>query len=272
MRALTHPLRLQLLGLLRMEGPATASTLGDIVDESPALVSYHLRQLAQFDFVEEALELAHDGRTRWWRAAQARTSWTEIEFLETTDRAAAMTRAGANSDMFLTPPKPTGTTARVVVLVQTAVLFVQSVTCFLVGAILHGVGRALPSGPLEHGSARDRHRRSAGAPPRTVPSVTVSSAGCSWPPRCPDSRRPVSNCSGQPRLATIVGDPEAEQRILGPPTRGPSKSPLYLALRLPSTPWTKRVSPEPTTAWSARPPGRTASTRSSRHPSPARYA
>jgi hypothetical protein len=39
MRALAHPLRLRLLGLLRMDGPATASTLAEEVGESPARVS-----------------------------------------------------------------------------------------------------------------------------------------------------------------------------------------------------------------------------------------
>ena len=58
MRALAHPLRLRLIGLLRVEGPATATALADTVGESPALVSYHLRQLDAYNFVEEAPELA----------------------------------------------------------------------------------------------------------------------------------------------------------------------------------------------------------------------
>jgi DNA-binding transcriptional ArsR family regulator len=91
MRALAHPLRLRLLGLLRVEGPATATTLADIVGESPALVSYHLRQLDTYDFVEEAPELARDGRERWWRAAQASTNWDAADFLDTPERLAALT-------------------------------------------------------------------------------------------------------------------------------------------------------------------------------------
>jgi DNA-binding transcriptional ArsR family regulator len=91
MRALAHPLRLRLLGLLRVEGPATATTLADAVAESPALVSYHLRQLGAHNFVEEAPELARNGRERWWRAAQQSTHWDAADFLDTPERLSALT-------------------------------------------------------------------------------------------------------------------------------------------------------------------------------------
>ena len=91
MRALAHPLRLRVLGMLRMDGPATATALGERLGEVPALVSYHLRQLGVHGFVEEAPELARDRRERWWRAAQERTSWSTAEFLDTPERRAAET-------------------------------------------------------------------------------------------------------------------------------------------------------------------------------------
>lgn len=91
MRALAHPLRLRLLGMLRMDGPATATALGERLGEVPALVSYHLRQLGAHGFVEEAPELARDRRERWWRAAQERTSWSRADFLDTPERRAAET-------------------------------------------------------------------------------------------------------------------------------------------------------------------------------------
>lgn len=91
MRALTHPLRLRLLGLLRTDGPATATQLCAQVDEAPSLVSYHLRTLAEHGFIEEAPELARDGRERWWRAAHERTSWSTAEFLDDPERWAAAT-------------------------------------------------------------------------------------------------------------------------------------------------------------------------------------
>jgi DNA-binding transcriptional ArsR family regulator len=89
MRALAHPLRLRLLGLLRADGPATATALGERLAVSPALASYHLRQLAEHGFIEEAPDLARDGKERWWRASHQRTSWSTVEFLDTPERVAA---------------------------------------------------------------------------------------------------------------------------------------------------------------------------------------
>jgi DNA-binding transcriptional ArsR family regulator len=74
LRALAHPLRNRLLGLLRLHGPATASQLGRTVGESSGATSYHLRQLADYGFVEE-VEGHGTARERWWRARHRMTSW-----------------------------------------------------------------------------------------------------------------------------------------------------------------------------------------------------
>ena len=74
LRALAHPLRNRLLGQLRLHGPATASRLGRAVGESSGATSYHLRQLAQYGFVEE-VEGQGTARERWWRARHRMTSW-----------------------------------------------------------------------------------------------------------------------------------------------------------------------------------------------------
>lgn len=89
MRALAHPLRLKLLGLLRSDGPATATMLAEQVGESAALVSFHARSLAAHGFVREAPELARDGRERWWRAAHPSMSWNPAEFLDSPEGFAA---------------------------------------------------------------------------------------------------------------------------------------------------------------------------------------
>jgi DNA-binding transcriptional ArsR family regulator len=89
MRALAHPLRLRLLGALRTDGPATASILAEELDESPALVSYHLRTLAKHGFVHEDPDLARDGRERWWRASHPGMTWEPFRFLDSPERAAA---------------------------------------------------------------------------------------------------------------------------------------------------------------------------------------
>ncbi|GAA4656723.1 helix-turn-helix domain-containing protein [Streptomyces youssoufiensis] len=74
LKALTHPLRIRLLGLLRQDGPATASELAVRTGESSASTSYHLRVLAKYAFVAEAEH--RDGRERRWRAVHAVTSWS----------------------------------------------------------------------------------------------------------------------------------------------------------------------------------------------------
>ncbi|MGC0421249.1 helix-turn-helix domain-containing protein [Embleya sp. AB8] len=66
LRLLAHPLRYRIARALR-DGPATSTTLGRALGLSSGLASYHLRQLAQHGFIEEAPELAK-GRERWWRA------------------------------------------------------------------------------------------------------------------------------------------------------------------------------------------------------------
>ncbi|WP_030959608.1 ArsR/SmtB family transcription factor [Streptomyces sp. NRRL S-378] len=74
LKALTHPLRIRLLGMLRQDGPATASELAVRTGESSASTSYHLRVLAKYAFVAEAEH--RDGRERRWRAVHALTSWS----------------------------------------------------------------------------------------------------------------------------------------------------------------------------------------------------
>jgi len=64
-RALAHPLRLQLLDILRFEGPSTATLLAHRLGESSGATSYHLRLLARYGYIEDA---PHAGNhERWWR-------------------------------------------------------------------------------------------------------------------------------------------------------------------------------------------------------------
>jgi predicted ArsR family transcriptional regulator len=73
LRALAHPVRLELMGLLRRGGPLTATQAGEQLDESPASCSFHLRQLAKYGLVEEAG--GGRGRERPWRATAISTEW-----------------------------------------------------------------------------------------------------------------------------------------------------------------------------------------------------
>jgi DNA-binding transcriptional ArsR family regulator len=80
LRALGHPLRLRLLGLLRMHGPATATALGQTVGAAPNAVSYHLRQLARAGFIEPAAVSGSDRREHAWQASHDVTSWEDTNF------------------------------------------------------------------------------------------------------------------------------------------------------------------------------------------------
>jgi DNA-binding transcriptional ArsR family regulator len=81
LRALAHPLRVRLLGLLRKDGPATATLLAKRVGESSGATSYHLRRLAAYGFIEDDPEHGGAGRERWWRSAHAATDWRDTDFI-----------------------------------------------------------------------------------------------------------------------------------------------------------------------------------------------
>lgn len=72
LRALAHPVRLRVLGLLRVDGPATATTLAARLGLNSGATSYHLRQLAAHGFIDEDTERGN-ARDRWWRAAHQST-------------------------------------------------------------------------------------------------------------------------------------------------------------------------------------------------------
>jgi Helix-turn-helix domain len=73
LRALAHPTRLSLIGVLRRDGPMTATRAGELLGESSASCSFHLRQLAKYGLAEEAG--GGHGRERPWRATTQFTAW-----------------------------------------------------------------------------------------------------------------------------------------------------------------------------------------------------
>lgn len=82
LKALAHPLRVQILGVLRDDDRATATTLAARLSETTGATSYHLRQLARHGFIEE---VAAAGRERWWRLAMSSIHVTGFEFLADPD-------------------------------------------------------------------------------------------------------------------------------------------------------------------------------------------
>jgi DNA-binding transcriptional ArsR family regulator len=76
LRALAHPIRLSLLGALRTHGPLTATKAAELIGESSASCSFHLRQLSKYGLVEEAS--GGHGRERPWQATTMFTDVSEV--------------------------------------------------------------------------------------------------------------------------------------------------------------------------------------------------
>ncbi|HVX43711.1 MAG TPA: helix-turn-helix domain-containing protein [Mycobacteriales bacterium] len=67
LRALAHPVRLDLISALHRDGPLTASQCAEQLGLSPKVCSYHLNLLGKYGLIEETGE--GKGRARPWRVA-----------------------------------------------------------------------------------------------------------------------------------------------------------------------------------------------------------
>ena len=75
LRALAHPTRLALVGLLRQHGTLTATQAARLLGLNSGACSFHLRQLAKYGLVEEE---PTPGRQKPWRATAEATSWPAV--------------------------------------------------------------------------------------------------------------------------------------------------------------------------------------------------
>jgi DNA-binding transcriptional ArsR family regulator len=66
LRALAHPLRVEILAVIDELGEATATQIAEQVGESPSNCSFHLRSLAKAGFIERA---EAQGTSKPWRPA-----------------------------------------------------------------------------------------------------------------------------------------------------------------------------------------------------------
>jgi DNA-binding transcriptional ArsR family regulator len=87
LRALAHPVRGRIVGLLRKHGPATATQLAQRLGLNSGATSYHLRQLAAAGFIEEDTERGN-ARERWWRSVHRRQSFSNKDMVERDPEAA----------------------------------------------------------------------------------------------------------------------------------------------------------------------------------------
>ncbi|HEX6521496.1 MAG TPA: helix-turn-helix domain-containing protein [Streptosporangiaceae bacterium] len=97
LRALAHPMRQRILRRLQQAGPATSTTLARDLGENSGIMSYHLRLLAEHDFVREVTGRGQ-GRERWWEISP-QPVWIPREGLSVEAQAEASgLRPGALAD------------------------------------------------------------------------------------------------------------------------------------------------------------------------------
>jgi DNA-binding transcriptional ArsR family regulator len=78
LRALSHPLRLDIVEMLGSLGPSTAAECARHLNTSQASCSFHLRQLAKYGFVEQAPDTG-DRRERPWQLTDIEQSWSSSD-------------------------------------------------------------------------------------------------------------------------------------------------------------------------------------------------
>ena len=74
LRAMAHPMRLKLIGMVGVNGTLTASQAAKKLDSTPAVTAYHLRTLAKYGFVEDAG--SSSARERPWRLTEQAASFS----------------------------------------------------------------------------------------------------------------------------------------------------------------------------------------------------
>lgn len=82
LKALAHPMRVQILDVLSVHGPFTASGLAERLGESSGATSYHLRQLERHGFVRE-VEGRGSARERWWERVPGGIALSPTDISET---------------------------------------------------------------------------------------------------------------------------------------------------------------------------------------------
>ncbi|MGA5703853.1 ArsR/SmtB family transcription factor [Peterkaempfera bronchialis] len=89
LRGLAHPLRMSILELLSLDGPATATGLSERLDEKTGTISWHLRHLAEHGFIEEETGRGTK-RERWWRVVKSKRVLNTDEFRDAPEARGAL--------------------------------------------------------------------------------------------------------------------------------------------------------------------------------------
>ena len=71
LRAMASPIRMRILGTLRVNGEQTVGGISEQLGEAPGAISYHLGQLAHAGLVKKVESPDGDRRKSWWKACQS---------------------------------------------------------------------------------------------------------------------------------------------------------------------------------------------------------
>lgn len=82
LKALAHPVRVDIYDILSQFGPQTASSLAARLGESSGVTSYHLRALAKHDLIREVPDRG-TGRERWWERPRGAVGFMNPEAMAT---------------------------------------------------------------------------------------------------------------------------------------------------------------------------------------------
>jgi DNA-binding transcriptional ArsR family regulator len=97
-KALAHPVRLGLIEVLGLQGPLTATEAGELLGQSPAACSFHLRQLQRHGVVGE--ESRGPGRRRYWKLVEPLVSWGATDESDDEARGAVILGDALNTRAF----------------------------------------------------------------------------------------------------------------------------------------------------------------------------
>ena len=88
--AMASPIRMRILGTLRVNGEQTVESISEQLGEAPGAISYHLGQLAHAGLVKKVESPDGDRRKSWWKACQSAIRLGNSEEKNSADESKAM--------------------------------------------------------------------------------------------------------------------------------------------------------------------------------------
>ncbi|MFC0265653.1 winged helix-turn-helix domain-containing protein [Alloscardovia macacae] len=74
LKVISHPIRMRILGTLRVDGPQNVGSISQHIHEAPGVTSYHLSLLEKNQLAHKVPSPDGDSRSSWWEASQTHTT------------------------------------------------------------------------------------------------------------------------------------------------------------------------------------------------------